>query len=414
MGRPDAREVVTPITLSIEGDGKVVHLNRWNIRDFLRQLNLHNSGAKQMAPRFSFPWLNDAGQSISAWDRLRSRVDISKAEIHRIEKQVNYALARGLFTLCRRPKEVTCTFVPSKGRFGMRRAKMLPFNGLALELRDITREQLLNSSKETVVVTSDDQFGSFQLLRFSGVKVVGMLSERSTACVFCSFYDRSIEHYFALSALRERRWYQVVEIGALDGFSIQLENSASDLRYAKQLSLERNRVENDSKLAIPRSHDSADKPIRANRGAIQDAKMASRVSGAQGKLYDQYSYLTMQLALWIETLSNMKIWELVSAKRSVYFFQKARSPFSLHDMPRDFVSWLKKIENGFLQEYNSIELQAWEHLENTPVGNERDLNLFMLRSPFPVVSRLMFADEPYERAIWELLRPNAVRHYPQK
>lgn len=209
-----------PIELSVAGDGRVVQLTPWTIRNFMQLLATSNPGFKQLSSLFSFDWMIAPETKCSAWQKLKYRIDLSKTEIATIERQANYFLVRDRLFLTPRPKEILVGFVPSNGPQGSRRVKYLSFNGLALELRTISNSELLTRNADTIVVTANTNYGSFNLQRFHGARTTGKLSQRKLSCVFSSFYDRTVQYEMPLSEFNHRRWHEVVELAALDGFTL--------------------------------------------------------------------------------------------------------------------------------------------------------------------------------------------------
>lgn len=388
-----------PIQLCIAGDGRVVHLTPWNIRNFMESLSAANPVPKYLTSLFAFPWMRNSLNNESDWDRLKRYKNLTCLQIARVEKQANHLLARGKLHLSQRPKEIQLSSVPTRGRRGFRKAWMLPFNGLALELLDLGHDQVIDLQQETIAVTADDEHGSFKLLRLHGLKTEGPLSDRRLTYVVSSFYDRSYEYRFDISDMQSRRWYKVVEIGAMDGFSIVSVGTASEQRYQRTLTMVRalnaktpricprttTQPKPKVELSSPTNRWSQSK-INRNRPNKRFVSETKRQGAGQTRSTNQ--------------ITNIEIWASLSNGQI--------SPRYYSGAPQHFASWVKVTEQGFRNEFRNIELQAWQ-LAETILANNEVVTSDTESSPYYDIARMMLEDRPYENTIWQLLRPNVTK-----
>ncbi len=208
-----------PIRLSIAGAGRVLILDRYSIRLVIEAIADHNSGMKRLAGRLSFPWIADPWTGEPTWQRLKDRVHVSENELRRLEQQLNAILIREQLALTPRAAEVVRSFVPSRGKHGSRRIQFLPWNGLALELRNIPPMQLLQAPS-AIVATRRLDFGGFHVWRYHGVHLDGPRSERTLTVSLDDFYDGSRNWKLSLAEFSKRIWFLVEQIGTLPGFRI--------------------------------------------------------------------------------------------------------------------------------------------------------------------------------------------------
>ena len=401
MNLAGRRLATNPIQLSIAGDGRVVSLTQWTIRQFMQQLAISNPGAEQLASLFAFPWLKKPGHDLSGWERLKQQENISKLEITKIEKQANYFLARDTFALSPRPKEILSGYVPSNGPLGSRRAKMLPLNGLALELRDISNRELLVRQTETTVITTDEIYGSFKLLRLHGLKMTGRASQRNLACILSSFYDRALQYEYSLSEFRSSRWHQVVGIGALDGFMISGMGNASEQRYTRGLVNEYTR-----RAKLPKLRRHIDSPaVKNERDVTCSGKAGAAAYAIKSQRNPETESAARGFSQAVQTFTTLHIWELLSNGQEVDpYFDGTTS---------EFIRWVTETKHTFLIQFANIESKMSNLLKRTPAGRHEAIS-YIKQLPLSDIAFMIFNDRPYEQAIWRLLRPTKVESFQQQ